>query len=326
MEEKEQLKHLYQLYLNNQCNADELKQFFELLDKSKDDRAIIALMSQTWDQTPAIPETGLIPPLPQQERGRIIPLKRAGFGLRRVISAAAVLLILTGIYFYRADIAGIFSPVHQSQLLSANGERKQIKLADGTKVWLSPNSKLNYPDKFEGSERHIELIGEAFFEVAHDTRHPFVIKSGNVSTTVLGTSFNVSAYTRQRTINVTLVTGKVAVALNGQNSTRRDTITANQRIIVDKLASSIRKVDYPDAAAFLNKRLGLYEYRGAALQDVIGDLENQYGIKIKVSSQLAESAFYGNLNMAGPLDETLNKLCTVMEVKLIHTKNTYEIK
>jgi len=151
--------------------------------------------------------------------------------------------------------------------------------------------------------------------VTHEASHPFVIKSGELSTTVLGTSFNISAYTQQNTINVTLVTGKVAVALNGQNTTRRDTITANQRIIVDKAASSISKVDYPDAAAFLNKRLGLYEYRGAALQEVIGDLENQYGIKIKADGQLTESTFYGNLKMTDPLAETLNKLSTVMETK-----------
>jgi transmembrane sensor len=326
VKEKEQFKHLYQLYLNNQCNADELKQFFELLDKSKDDKVIVALMSGTWDQTPAIPETGLVPPFPEQETGKIIPLKRPGFALRQFIAAAAVLLILTGIYFYRSDIAGIFSPVHQSQLLSANGERKQVKLADGTKVWLSPNSKLSYPDKFEGAERHIELDGEAFFEVAHDARHPFIIKSGNVNTTVLGTSFNVTAYTQQHTINVTLVTGKVAVALKGQHNTQRDTIVANQQIIVDKTASRITKVNYPDAAAFLNKRLGLYEYRGAALQEVGRDLENQYGIKIRLDQGLSGATFYGNLNMAGSLNETLNKLCTVMEATWTHTHNIYEIK
>lgn len=308
MKEKDQFKYLYQLYLSNSCTAEELKLFFELLEKRRDDQEIMALMSDTWDQTALSPEQGLTPPfLPQKVK--TVKL------WRRLVSAAAVLLILSGLYLYRSDLSELVAPSPAQQLLSAAAERKQVSLPDGTKVWLSPNSKLTYPDKFEGSARRVTLEGEAFFEVTHDSSHPFIIKSGQLSTTVLGTSFNVSAYTQQNTINVTLVTGKVAVALNGQNTTRRDTITANQRIIVDKAASSISKVDYPDAAAFLNKRLGLYEYRGAALQEVIGDLENQYGIKIKVDSQLAESTFYGNLKMTDALTETLNKLSTVMETK-----------
>ena len=308
MKEKDQFKYLYQLYLSNSCTAEELKLFFELLEKRRDDQEIMALMSDTWDQTALSPEQGLTPPfLPQKVK--TVKL------WRRLVSAAAVLLILSGLYLYRSDLSKLVAQPPTHQLLSAAAERKQVSLPDGTKVWLSPNSKLAYPDKFEGTARHVTLEGEAFFEVTHDASHPFVIKSGELSTTVLGTSFNVSAYTQQNTINVTLVTGKVAVALIGQNTTRRDTITANQRIIVDKAASSISKVDYPDAAAFLNKRLGLYEYRGAALQEVIGDLENQYGIKIKADSQLAESKFYGNLKMTDPLTETLNKLSTVMETK-----------
>lgn len=308
MNEKEQFKHLYQLYLSNSCTAEELKHFFDLLEKRRDDQELMALLSDTWDQTALSPEQGLTPPFLPQER-KTVQL------WRRLVSAAAVLLILSGLYLYRSDLSRLVAPAPAHQLLTATAERKLVNLPDGTRVWLSPNSKLGYPENFEGTERNVTLDGEAFFEVTHDARHPFVIKSGQVSTTVLGTSFNVTAYTQQNTINVTLVTGKVAVALQGQNTTRRDTIVANQRIIVDKAASSISKVDYPDAAAFLNKRLGLYEYRGAALGEVIRDLENQYGIQIKTDSSLAESTFYGNLKMTDPLTETLNKLSTVMEAQ-----------
>lgn len=327
MKKKEQFKHLYQLYLNNLCNAEELKQFFELLNTNRDDQEISAMLSDTWDRTDLTPEIGLVPPFIDQplKTVKLIPTRRSLFGLRRFMTAAAVLLVLTGIYFYRADIAEVFNPAAQTQLSSSAGERKQIRLADGTKVWLSPNSKLSYPDKFEGPERHVSLEGEAFFEVSHDSSHPFIIKSGAVSTTVLGTSFNVSAYKQQHTINVTLVTGKVTVALNGQNNTQRDTIVANQQLIVDKITSSITKLNYPDAAAFLNRRLGLYEYRGAALQEVLEDLENQYNIKIELGSGLAAATFYGNLNMTDALHETLNKLCTVMETKWKKDGGHYEL-
>lgn len=317
MEEKEQFKYLYNQYLHNRCSAEELKQFFTLLNKSGQNQEIIDLMSTTWDQTNALPEEGLIPPFlkPEAKQVKLTAHRNKYYGLQKWIGIAALLFVLTGVYFYHSYITALFNTTAKYQLTSATTERKQLQLADGTKVWLSPNSKLSYPAKFEENERRVTLDGEAFFEVTHDAKHPFIIKSGDVSTTVLGTSFNVTAYTKQHTINVTLVTGKVAVALNDNNNTKRDTIVANQRLIIDKTTSSITKVNYPDAAAFLDKRLGLYDYKGAALQEVTKDLENQYSIIIQLDPDLVNRTFYGNLNMTAPLNETLNKLSTVMETK-----------
>jgi len=317
VEEKEHFKYLYDQYLHNRCSAQELKQFFTLLNKNSEDQEVMNLLSATWDQTKALPEEGLIPPFlkPETKQVKLRPYGNRYFGLQKWIGVAALLFALTGIYFYQSDIGALFFPASKYQIASTVAERKQFQLADGTKVWLSPNSKLSYPARFEGNERGVTLDGEAFFEVTHDAKHPFIIKSGDLSTTVLGTSFNVTAYTKQHTINVTLVTGKVAVALNGNNNTKRDTITANQRLIIDKTALSITKVNYPGAATFLNKRLGLYDYKGAALGEVTKDLENQYNIQIQLDVDLSGRTFYGSLNMTDPLDETLNKLSTVMETK-----------
>lgn len=317
MEEKEQFKYLYSQYLHNRCSAEELKRFFALLDKGHQNQEIVNLMSDTWEQTSAISEEGLIPPflMPEAKQVKLIPVKNKHLALQKWIGIAALLFVLTGIYFYQSDLTNLFSSASKYQIANTTTKRKQLQLSDGTKVWLSPNSKLSYPARFGEKERRVILDGEAFFEVTHDIKHPFIIKSGDVSTTVLGTSFNVTAYMAQQIINVTLVTGKVAVALNGNNNTKRDTITANQRLIIDKTALSISKVSYPEAAEYLNKRLGLYEYKGTMLREVIKDLENQYNIRIQLGSDLEARTFYGNLNMTDLLAENLNKLTTVMETK-----------
>lgn len=299
-----------------------------MLNERQDKEEIMALLSDTWDQTDTLPEEGLIPPFLNQgaKQVKLEVDHNKYYGLKKWIGVAALLIALTGIYFYQSNLTNLFDPSAKYELARATTERKQLQLPDGTKVWLSPNSTLNYPAKFNNNERLVTLDGEAFFEVTHDARHPFIIKSGAVSTTVLGTSFNVTAYTKQHTINVTLVTGKVAVALNGNNNTKRDTITANQRLIIDKNALSITKVNYPDAAAFLNKRLGLYDYKGTALQEVIKDLENQYNVQIQPNGLLEAKLFYGSLNMTHPLNETLNKLCTVMEMQWEKEGGKYVIK
>lgn len=327
MEDKGQLKTLYQRYLKNRCTAEELELFFRLLRKNKD-AEILHLMSATWDQTQAMPESGLYPDFLKQEgkQVKLNPGHVRGFKLYKIAALAAVLFIISGIYLYRSELGTLFQTKGNYEQASTSTRRKQIQLSDGTRVWLSPNSKLDYPARFEGSERQVSLTGEAFFEVTHDARHPFTIKSGRLSTTVLGTSFNVMAYTQQHTINVTLVTGKVALALTGQNNTQRDTIVANQRVIIDKTTSRITKENFPDAAAFLDRRLGLYEYGGAALQEVVNDLSNQYNIKIKSDNSISEKHFYGRLNMTDSIEQSLNRLCTVMEMTWQKQGGVYVIR
>lgn len=310
MEEKEELKRLYQLYLTNQCSAAELEHFFVLIKNSKEDETILGLMSASWDRTEHIPETGLIPDFLPAKEIKLPPTRRIRYGFWPVAAAAAILLIITGLFFFRTNVWETISPVHQVEILSAQSERKQLQLSDGTKVWLSPNSKLTYPDQFSGEQRLVSLDGEAFFEVAHNASHPFIIQSGQVKTKVLGTSFSVSAYTQHPNIDVTLVTGKVAVALN---NIKEVMITANQRVTVNKAEGKISKTDYPNAGDYLNRRLGLFDYKGSPLAEVVKDLELQYQIKIQLSPELNNSMFYGNLDMTKTITQTLNKLSTVME-------------
>lgn len=318
VKEQQKLEDLYHLYLNNKCSSDELKAFFELLNDTSADHQIKALMSTTWDNTHTLPDTDLIPdflPFETKQLSLYSP-NSAVLNLRRLVSIAAALLLIVGsLYYFKSDILNVVNPIHQQQIFSSTAERKQLLLADGTKVWLSPNSKLNYPDKFRGEQRLISLDGEAFFEVKHDPEHPFIIKTGAVSTRVLGTSFNVSAYPKHNTINVTLVSGKVAVALKaGNNRNRTEIMLPNQQIIVDKATEDLRKVDFPDAASFLNRRLGLFDYKGTLLREVVRDIELQYDVRIQIKADLESKAFYGNLNMNENIDRTLNKLCLVMEI------------
>ncbi len=92
------------------------------------------------------------------------------------------------------------------------GMNQQLTLTDGTKVWLNAESTLEYPETFEGKpNREVYLKGEAYFEVTKDTEHPFRVKTDALETLVLGTSFNVRAYSKEDT-QVTLVEGSVKVS------------------------------------------------------------------------------------------------------------------
>ena len=96
-------------------------------------------------------------------------------------------------------------------MTTPRGKDCHLTLSDGTRVWLNADSKLEFPEQFRGARRTVRLSGEAYFEVAKDSRHPFVVETEYLTTTVLGTSFNVRAYTVSDA-SVTLVEGRVQVA------------------------------------------------------------------------------------------------------------------
>eukprot|EP01133_Synstelium_polycarpum_P002972 gene2972-3418_t len=329
MEEKEQLKYLYRLYLTNLCTEEELKKFFALLNEQKYDKEMMALLSHTWDNLEVRPEGNLSPEslLKENTDPKIITLKperKRGFTIWKI--AAAILLVVGAGYLYRTEVLNMVSPVHERQLLSAAGERRQLLLPDGTRVWLGPGSRLDYPNRFNGEKRMVKLEGEAFFDVVHDSNQPFIIQTDEVSTTVLGTSFNVRAYKGKENVEVTLVTGKVAVALKNKGKTLQNTIENNQQIIVNKADFSLVKRNYPNASSYLNKRIGVFDYNGESLEFVVNDLKAQYGVEINIEPALLIRSFYGELKMTDSLEHTLNKLSTVMETKWSKSEGKYVIK
>lgn len=329
MEEKEQLKYLYRLYLTNLCTEEELKKFFSLLNEQKYDKEMMALLSHTWDNLEVRPEGNLSPEslLKENTDPKIITLKperKHGFTIWKI--AAAILLVVGAGYLYRTEVLNMVSPVHERQLLSAAGERRQLLLPDGTRVWLGPGSRLDYPNRFNGEKRMVKLEGEAFFDVVHDSNQPFIIQTDEVSTTVLGTSFNVRAYKGKENVEVTLVTGKVAVALKNKGKTLQNTIENNQQIIVNKADFSLVKRNYPNASSYLNKRIGVFDYNGESLEFVVNDLKAQYGVEINIEPALLTRSFYGELKMTDSLEHTLNKLSTVMETKWSKSEGKYVIK
>jgi transmembrane sensor len=91
------------------------------------------------------------------------------------------------------------------------GGKSQLILPDGTKIWLNAGSKLRYPSDFKSKEREVYLEGEGFFEVARDVKHPFLVRTSDITIKVLGTVFNVKSYPSEKTIQTTLISGSVII-------------------------------------------------------------------------------------------------------------------
>lgn len=234
------------------------------------------------------------------------------------VAAASIILIglVTYFIFYggqgRKDDVIAKNKTTESSLISATtlvGEGKKIVLPDSTEVWLSPSSSIQYPSVFNGASREVRLSGEAFFEVAHDAKHPFIIYSGNIETKVLGTSFNIQAYDNQEEINVTVVTGKVNVT-NKVKAENVDLI-ANERAVFYRKTTVLVKeeTDTVSAPIMLKRKKWEVAYQGERLQKVAEDLHEYFGIKIEVADAIKECPVSFNVY----LTDKQNKVEEILE-------------
>jgi len=128
------------------------------------------------------------------------------------IAAAAMLVLVLSIGLFQLKQGTEQRDLAASQAPKKNEAHKWVKLPDGSSVQLNQGSYLEYADSFEGKAlREVRLTGEAYFDIKHDAKHPFVIHTGKIKTTVLGTAFNIRAYDANDAVTVTVTRGKVKV-------------------------------------------------------------------------------------------------------------------
>lgn len=187
--------------------------------------------------------------------------------------AAASILFLVGLGF-------LFKPgvVNEKQLTFKTSDvPKSIKLSDGSKIYLAANSLFQYPEKFEGDDRKVSLLkGNAFFEVAKDKKHPFIITSGEIKTRVLGTSFHIQM--SKAKCEVIVVTGKVNVSSKGQSV---DLIPNEEALFSGKKLTRLAV----DKSLLVNWYTSDITLNEATLQQVVTILQYKYGVKFQFENK-----------------------------------------
>ncbi|MCG8308502.1 MAG: FecR domain-containing protein [Cytophagales bacterium] len=166
------------------------------------------------------------------------------------------------------------------------GQKIITWLEDGTKVHLNAGSSIHYPEKFRDSSRRVYLEGEAYFEVTKDPGRPFIVETGKVKTTVLGTAFNVRAYPDESKIEVAVVEGKVRVeGENGLSTRFEHTLRHNQMTSYDASGqrSVVRNFDPEEVLAWTR---GIIHFKGANINEIIRTLERWYGVRFVVNRAL----------------------------------------
>ncbi len=281
-------------YLAGESNLSEKEELFSWTGADQENHSFFEEMERVWNMTEGADAspfeadmgsawdkidvaTGGVSGIEQgSSTAKVIPLSKRKW--QWGIAAAILLTLVAGLWWIvQVPDAPMLVEVHTQE-----NEKKEILLPDGSQIWMNENSKIAYQEKFD--IRKIALEGEAYFDVAHKDGAPFEITSGEATTTVLGTTFNVRAYPDEEEIEVTVETGRVALALASQPTAPLE-LPAGTSGVVHVEEKRVERVEekFSNAISWKTMRLSFDE---ALIKDVIVTLERFFGTEIQVSNEM----------------------------------------
>ncbi|RBL91440.1 FecR family protein [Chitinophaga flava] len=233
--------------------------------------------------------------------GQQVVLDNHGDGLITSTQGTQVVL-KNGHVEYKSSGTG--TPVNNT-LHTPRGRKFRMQLPDGTQVWLNAASSLSFPTAFTGKERKVELTGEAYFEVAKDQTKPFVVSlSNNTSVKVLGTHFDISAYTDEPGISTTLLEGAVQVNVPEHSST----LKPGQQLLFNKNAGTVVLNKNIDTAAVMAWKNGVLSFQDKKLTAVIAMIARWYDIEVIYATTPPDITFVGEIGSDVNLSSVLTFL------------------
>ncbi|MCG2614964.1 FecR domain-containing protein [Terrimonas sp. NA20] len=187
------------------------------------------------------------------------------------------------------------------------GRQFNITLPDGTRVWLNAASSLKFPTAFTGKERRVEITGEAYFEVAKDKTKPFFVTLPNQSAIeVLGTSFNVNAYTEEKNIQATLLEGSMRLHANTHEEERTALLKPGQQASIPSNTNArdiaLDKADIDKVMAWRN---GFFHLEGVTLKDAMTQFSRWYDIDVVYDKEVKHTELQ-QITLAGEIRRDLN--------------------
>jgi ferric-dicitrate binding protein FerR (iron transport regulator) len=316
--DRSRLAFLFHRYVNNSCTSAEKEEFFDLVSNARHDTTLTELIDRLWADAPEkeIDDARAHFILNQVLRSdeNVVAIDRRVYPLWRKIAASLVLIILAGgaAFYYSATEQTAPGQITSDELHEALPQ--YIELPDGSSVVLNAGSKLDYPTAFSGDDRHVSLTGEAYFDIAHDASRPFVVQTGKLRTTVLGTAFNIKAYPDQTDITVTVTRGKVKVS---DDKKVLGIINPDQQLTFNRNLNHMehKMVDTHSVTAWMEKDIFFDDITtGQALDQ----LEKRFGINITLTNKtITDCRFTATFVSGEDIGQILRILCDFNNASLL---------
>lgn len=318
--EKQDYIQLFDKFLLKQASPEEVQILIQWL---KSEGSFQDWMDEEWDAASSGMDTDLQQKLLGQIKKKIsletqqAPLKRNKYRTIYLwtarIASVVILLLLTGISVYRYAME---QQKMQDMIVSVEkGQKANVVLPDGSKVWVNSDSRLIYGSRFTSKERILELEGEAYFEVAPDKDRPFIVETKNISVKALGTSFDVKSYKEDNWVSAVLMTGKVEV----WSENEKLILEPNQRILFDKSTGKMEKSRVTDATDFSGWMYNTLSFEAETFENIVQTLQRLYNTKIVFESEsLKKYRFTGS-----PGNTSLE---SILQILSLTSPLSYEVK
>lgn len=222
--------------------------------------------------------------------------------MRIATCAAVVGAVVVSVFYWNEN--RLLTKYNDMTVEVGQGQKSDISLPDGTKVHLNADSKLRYGSHFNGKQREVELIGEAYFKVAKDAQSPFIVKAGDIRVRALGTSFNVEAYPGDEYITTYLAEGSVVVSSPEHSLS----LSPGEVAVYSLNKTLVTKKKEDDDRLFTSWMNDEMVFNDEPITNIIKQLERQYNVKFEIKSdKLYSITFTGTLKNAS-LQSTLYAL------------------
>jgi transmembrane sensor len=205
-------------------------------------------------------------------------------------------------------------------LITTNDSILQYKFKDGSKVWLNRHSKIRFSSNFI-KNRNVFLIGEAYFEVAHDKQHPFKVFSGKSTTTVVGTKFNIRSWISENQVEITVSDGKV---LFGNESGNRIYLLKGETGILTKNNATIKTIYNKTDNKESWRTLDFY-FENQTLEKILNQLSEVYNFHFNIADASLKSGKLTAKFHQRPLSEIMKTLEVVTNSRIVRNNNNYTV-
>lgn len=186
-------------------------------------------------------------------------------------------------------------------LTTARGGQTQVKLADGSRVWLNTASSLKFPTIFTGADRVVDLEGEAYFEIAPHPNRPFIVRVNGSRVEVIGTHFNIMAYTDEEEQQTTLLEGAVKVSKGSASRI----LQPGQQAVLDNVKSTLSINKEVDAEEVLAWKNGLFEFNSLDIRAVLRQVSRWYNVKVVFAGLPPSGHFSGVVSRTSNVSDVL---------------------
>lgn len=340
---KERLEYLFLQYLESSATEKELEEFLSYVNKARNDRQLRDLIRAVYNSIRES-DPGLVSYIdgsgslflndltdeeedqPQQTINAQ-PRRKKNKSIVLTLSVVIILAGIAGLWLVRSknthsgkELVSIRS---LTKKFTERAEFKFLLLPDSTQVWLNTNSSLEFPDEFSDKKREVYLTGEAYFDVRHAEELPFVIHTGKITTTVLGTAFNIKAYPYQREVLVAVSKGKVRVSRDDQPIA---VLLNGQQIRIGNIDTSSRQKTI-DTARIAYWQKGTLAYDDERIGDIALDLQQIYNVPVSFcDSSIVDTRITTSFNRNIGIDQALQVIARLVDKQVMIDDGKYIIR